>query len=145
MDQPLSSIEQLQNGINEFPKDITILTSLARIYEDIGDLDNSIQTYKLLLRQEASNMEAIACIGSNYFYNSLPELALTFYRRILQMGILSAELYLNIALCCFYCQQFDLAMGCLEQAHGLADESIQADLWYNTAHIAIVSFVSFVV
>lgn len=56
------------------------------------------------------------------------------------MGVISAELYLNIALCCFYCQQFDLAIGCLDQAHAIAEEAIQADLWYNTAHIAIVLF-----
>lgn len=55
------------------------------------------------------------------------------------MGVNSAELYLNIALCCFYCQQFDLAIGCLEQALALADDAVQPDLWYNTAHIAIVS------
>jgi len=45
------------------------------------------------------------------------------------MGVNSAELYANLALCCFYCQQFDLACGCLERAHSVADQSVQADLW----------------
>lgn len=55
------------------------------------------------------------------------------------MGVTSAELYLNIGLCCFYCQQFDLAIGCFDQAHAFADNSMQADLWYNTANIGIVN------
>lgn len=33
LDQPLSAIEQLQKGISEFPKDTTLLTALARIFE----------------------------------------------------------------------------------------------------------------
>uniref|UniRef100_A0A915DCQ8 Tetratricopeptide repeat protein 8 n=1 Tax=Ditylenchus dipsaci TaxID=166011 RepID=A0A915DCQ8_9BILA len=139
LDQPLSSIEHLQKGLHQFPNDITLLTSLARIYEDIGDLEQSIVQYKHVLRQDSSNVEGIACMGTNYFYKSHPEIALKFYRRILQMGVSSAELYLNIALCCFYCQQFDLAIGCLEQAHAIADDNVQADLWYNTAHIAIAN------
>lgn len=57
------------------------------------------------------------------------------------MGVKSAELYSNIGLCCFYCQQFDFAIGCFEQAHAFVDDSMQADLWYNTAIIAIVCFI----
>ena len=43
----------------------------------------------------------------NYFYNDQPELALRYYRHILQLGTCNAEIYNNIALCCFYSQQFD--------------------------------------
>ncbi|KAI1712204.1 tetratricopeptide repeat protein 8 [Ditylenchus destructor] len=139
LDQPLSSIDHLNEGLRQFPDDLTLLTLLARVYEDIGDLDQSITQYKRVLQQDASNVEGIACIGTNYFYRSQPEIALKFYRRILQMGVTSSELYLNIALCCFYCQQFDLAIGCLEQAHAIADDSVQADLWYDSAHIAIAN------
>lgn len=55
------------------------------------------------------------------------------------MGVNSAELYLNVGLCCFFAQQLDLALGCIEQAHARADAELQADLWFNTAHIAFVS------
>ncbi|KAL3105612.1 hypothetical protein niasHT_021715 [Heterodera trifolii] len=74
---------------------------------------------------------------AHFFYEGRPEIALKFYRRILQMGVNSAELYTNLAMCCFYCQQFDLACGCLQQAHSVADQQVQADLWYNTAHFAM--------
>uniref|UniRef100_A0A1I8BRH5 TPR_REGION domain-containing protein n=1 Tax=Meloidogyne hapla TaxID=6305 RepID=A0A1I8BRH5_MELHA len=119
------------------------LLSLQRcpmVETDIGDTERSLLYYKLLLRQDASNVEGIACLGAHIFYEGRPEIALKFYRRILQMGVNSAELYANLALCCFYCQQFDLACGCLERAHSIADQSVQADLWYNTAHIAMVNY-----
>jgi tetratricopeptide repeat protein 8 len=92
-----------------------------------------------VLQQDASNVEGIACLGAHFFYDGTPEVAMKFYRRILQMGVNKTELYVNLALCCFYCQQFDLAIGCLEHAHAIADDKIQSDLWYNTAHIALVT------
>lgn len=55
------------------------------------------------------------------------------------MGVNNAELYLNIGMCCFFCQQLDFAIGCIDQAHASADDDVQADLWYNTAHIALIS------
>ncbi|KAL3105613.1 hypothetical protein niasHT_021716 [Heterodera trifolii] len=65
---------------------------------------------------------------AHFFYEGRPEIALKFYRRILQMGVNSAELYTNLAMCCFYCQQFDLACGCLQQAHSVADQQARGDL-----------------
>uniref|UniRef100_A0A914DA24 Tetratricopeptide repeat protein n=1 Tax=Acrobeloides nanus TaxID=290746 RepID=A0A914DA24_9BILA len=55
------------------------------------------------------------------------------------MGVNNAELYMNIGLCCFYCQQLDLAIACIDQAHAIATDDVQADLWYNTAHIALAN------
>jgi tetratricopeptide repeat protein 8 len=34
---------------------------------------------------DASNVEAIACLAADHFYNEQPELALRFYRRLLQV------------------------------------------------------------
>lgn len=56
------------------------------------------------------------------------------------MGVNTPELYLNVGLCCFYSQQLDLALGCIEQSHATATEEMQADLWYDTSHLAFVSF-----
>ena len=55
------------------------------------------------------------------------------------MGVNNAELYTNIGLCCFYAQQFDLALGCLERAVAISDKESQPDVWYNLGHIALVS------
>lgn len=67
-------------------------------------------------------MEAIACIGMNHFYADQPELSLRFYRRLLQMGINNAELFNNLGLCCFYAQQYDMTLACMERALSLATE-----------------------
>jgi len=55
------------------------------------------------------------------------------------MGVASAELYVNIGLCCFYAQQYDLTFQCLLRALSLAsDDCLLADCWYNVAHVALV-------
>ena len=54
------------------------------------------------------------------------------------MGVNNAELYMNIGLCCFYCQQLDLSIACIDRAHAISTDDVAADLWYNTAHIALV-------
>ena len=82
-------------------------------------------------------MEAIACIGMNHFYSDQPELSLRFYRRLLQMGINNAELYNNLGLCCFYAQQYDMTLACMERALSLADEEVLGDVWYNLGHIGL--------
>ena len=41
--------------------------------------------YKRVLTIDASNVEAIACLAANHFYSDQPELALRFYRRLLQV------------------------------------------------------------
>jgi tetratricopeptide (TPR) repeat protein len=55
------------------------------------------------------------------------------------MGIYNAELFNNLGLCCFYAQQYDMTVTCFEQALSLAADEAVADVWYNIAHVAIVS------
>ena len=56
------------------------------------------------------------------------------------MGVQNAALFNNLGLCCFYAQQFDLAIGCFERAMNIADDDMEAaDVWYNIAHIGLVS------
>ena len=84
-------------------------------------------------------MEAIACIGMNHFYSDQPELSLRFYRRLLQMGVNNAELFNNLGLCCFYAQQYDMSLACLERALALSagDDEAAAEVWYNVGHVAL--------
>lgn len=55
------------------------------------------------------------------------------------MGVYNAEIFTNIALCCFYAQQYDMALGCMERALSMADNDSSADIWYNISHVALVS------
>ena len=54
------------------------------------------------------------------------------------MGVYNAEIFNNIGLCCFYAQQFDMALSCLERALSLASDDNMADVWYNISHVAVV-------
>ena len=58
----------------------------------------------------------------NHFYADQPEVSLRFYRRLLQMGVSNAELYNNLGLCCFYAQQYDMSLACMDRALTMATE-----------------------
>ena len=94
--------------------------------------------YVFFPKEEPINVEAIACVGMNHFYADQPELSLRFYRRLLQMGVCNAELYNNLGLCCFYAQQFDMSLACMDRALSLTeDDETQSEVWYNIGHIAL--------
>jgi tetratricopeptide repeat protein 8 len=82
-------------------------------------------------------VEAIASIATHYFYGDQPELALKYYRRLLQMGVYNAELYNNLGLCCFYAQQYDMTLNCFMRALAIATDETIADVWYNIGHVAL--------
>lgn len=58
-----------------------------------------------------------------------PEMAIRYYRRLLQMGVNNTEVWNNIGLCCFYSAQYDMALGCFDRALGMADDEAMADVW----------------
>eukprot|EP00657_Telonema_sp_P-1_P001587 TRINITY_DN14198_c0_g1_i1.p1 TRINITY_DN14198_c0_g1~~TRINITY_DN14198_c0_g1_i1.p1 ORF type:complete len:202 (+),score=57.85 TRINITY_DN14198_c0_g1_i1:99-704(+) len=84
-----------------------------------------------------STGEAIACIAANYFYADQPEVALRTYRRLLQMGVTTTELWNNLGLTCFYSSQYDMALSCLERAVGMADDSSVGTVWFNIGLVAV--------
>ena len=66
-----------------------------------------------------------------------------FKRRILSLGVHSAELYCNIGLCCLYGGQIDLVLPCFQRALASATYAEQkADIWYNLSFVAIVSLMN---
>ncbi|XP_067009635.1 tetratricopeptide repeat protein 8 [Anabrus simplex] len=137
LDQPLSALDVCKTGLEYFPKEVTLTTEIARLFEGLNNITLSVKYYRDLLQEDATNVEAIACIGMQHFYTDQPEVALRFYRRLLQMGIYNAELFNNLGLCCFYAQQYDMTLTCFEQALSLATDEGIADVWYNIAHVAI--------
>lgn len=137
LDQPLAALDTCKAGLEYFPKDVSILTEMARLYEGLNNSALSIKYYKTIIQEDASDPEAIASIGMHYFYNDQPEVALRFYRRLLQMGVYNTELFNNLGLCCFYSQQFDHTISCFERAINLASEETIADVWYNISLVAI--------
>ena len=55
------------------------------------------------------------------------------------MGVHNTEIFLNVGLCCFYSQQYDIALNCLLRALSLASNDQRADVWYNIGLVALVS------
>ncbi|XP_067931248.1 tetratricopeptide repeat protein 8-like [Watersipora subatra] len=137
LDQPITALDTYKKGLEKFPEDVSLLTGIARIYEMLNNMTESSVHYKLVLRSDNMNVEAIACIGSNYFYSDQPEIALKFYRRLLQMGVNNAELLNNLGLSCFYAQQYDMTLVCFERALVLSDNETAGDIWYNIGHVAL--------
>lgn len=58
------------------------------------------------------------------------------------MGVYNTELFNNLGLCCFYAQQYDMALSCFERALSLASDENMADVWYNIGHLALVKTAS---
>lgn len=140
IDQPNAALEVLKDAVLKLPNEISLLTQQARIHELKGTLPESIRTYRQISQIDAMNTEALACTAVHYFYGNQPETALLYYRRILSMGVHSAELFCNIALCCLYGGQLDLVLPCFQRAIRLATSTEQqADLWYNISFVALVS------
>ncbi|EFA10327.1 tetratricopeptide repeat protein 8 [Tribolium castaneum] len=138
LDQPLSAVEICKAGLEIFPNDVSIMTELARLYENLNETAPSVKFYRSVVIEDAMNTEAIACIGMYHFYNNQPEMALRYYRRVLAMGAHSAELYNNLGLCCLYSQQLDLTTSLFQRALDLAiDPLIKAEVWYNLSHLAL--------
>ncbi|CAF0851773.1 unnamed protein product [Adineta ricciae] len=137
-DQPLASIKRLQDGLEKFPLEPFLVQAIARIHEGLNEIPQSIEYYRQVLKLDNTNIEAIACIAANHFYNDQPEIALKFYRRLLQMGVATAAIFTNIALSCFHAQQYDMIIACFLKALACAStDEERADIWYNIGEMAL--------
>ncbi len=104
-------------------------------------MTQSMEYYRQVLKLDNTNIEAIACIAANHFYNDQPEISLKFYRRLLQMGVTTSSIFTNIALCCFHAQQYDMIVACFLKALACATaDDERADIWYNIGEMALVRF-----
>nr|CCD17703.1 unnamed protein product [Trypanosoma congolense IL3000] len=139
MDQPLKALEVLSSAAETNTTDQHLFLAMARLYERLQDTEKSCAMYRSVLQLDSTNVEAIACIASHHFHeNQQPELALRLYRRLLQMGVQTAELWNNLGLCCFYSSQYDIALSCLQRAAAVAEnDELLANVWYNIGHIGI--------
>lgn len=137
LDQPLSALELFEKAFERNPRDHHLLINVARIYDLLNDNTKSVAYYQKVLALDGGSVEAIACIAASKFYEDQPEVALRMYRRLLQMGVHTTELWNNLGLCCFYASQYDMALSCLERAMLLADDDNGADVWYNVGQVAI--------
>lgn len=138
LDLPNNALELFQDSINQYITDPQLLLGIGRIYDMLNNVDKSIEYYKKVLQYDSSNIEALANLASHHFYSDQPEIALRYYRRLLQMGVTqNSELWNNMGLCCYYSSQYDLALTCFERAINLGTDETLPDIWYNIGQIAI--------
>ncbi|KAF6778518.1 hypothetical protein AHF37_01894 [Paragonimus kellicotti] len=137
MNQPVGALRIYENALKEFPDNCDLLLNAAHIQEDIGETVRALTLYKEVVNVDNTNIEALASIGTYFFYEDQPEVSLKFYRRILQLGVQSAELYNNLGLCAFYAQQYDSCFGYFNRALEMCSQENVADLYFNVAHIGL--------
>ncbi|XP_075153273.1 tetratricopeptide repeat protein 8 [Haematobia irritans] len=140
LDQNQKAMELIQSAVDRHPFDVTFRIEQGRLLDAMSQTEDSMQMYRLIAKLNPINVEALACIALNYFYDNNPEMALMYYRRILSLGVHSAELYCNIGLCCLYGGQIELVLPCFQRALLTAKTSEQkADIWYNLSFVAITT------
>ncbi|AIN95961.1 hypothetical protein LPMP_090450 [Leishmania panamensis] len=139
MDQPLTALETYEAALEVNPVDHHVVLCCARLRDELHEPGTAYDLYNQVLHLDSSNIEAIACIGAHLFYErNQPELALRYYRRLLQMGVHTSEVWTNVGLCAFYTFQVELSLRCLSRALALCREDSQrADVWYNIGHMGI--------
>ena len=94
--------------------------------------------YRNILRLDPTSVEAMSCLGTNYFYTDRPEVAIRFYRRLVQMGFQDFEVWNNLGLCSYFASQYDITLSCFERALDLVEtDEDSAKVWYNISHVAI--------
>jgi tetratricopeptide repeat protein 8 len=98
-DQATKTLEIYQKGLETHPFEVHLFTGISRAYESINDPLNSNKLCKVVLNFDNTNVESIATLASYHFYSNQPEIALRFYRRLIQCGVNNAELWNNVGLC----------------------------------------------
>jgi tetratricopeptide repeat protein 8 len=163
LDQPAAALDVFRRGSAAFPGDVGLLVGGARIHDEMGNTELASAAYKRALAVDAGCAEAIACLASHAFYADQPEVALKYYRRLLQMGggggsggagggaggtggastgggaglTGSVELWTNLGLVTFYASQYDLSLSCLCRAIALAEDDTAGDVWYTVGVVAV--------
>ncbi|KAI8812746.1 hypothetical protein BJ742DRAFT_791665 [Cladochytrium replicatum] len=127
-------------------KDQGLLLAMARIYKEKKEHEKAFRLFKQVIVHDPTSVEAIANVGTHLFYENQPELAIKYFRRLIELGVNSSEVWNNLGLCQFYAQDYDGCIPCFERALSIASDADPspakgqsvADIWYNLSHVNIV-------
>jgi len=98
LDIPKTALNYLNNATLIHPNEPRLLLSMARIHDQMNNINEAAIFYRQALELDAANIEAIACLASHHYYNAEPEISLRYYRRLIQMVILCFSLCLCLSL-----------------------------------------------
>lgn len=124
-------------GLNVHRCDPSLVLGQARIHELLNDAKKAFEMFRQVMLYDNNNVESLASIASYHFYTDQPEVALRFYKRLVECGMNSAELWNNMGLCCYYASQYDMALTCFERALSMADDQTLSEIWFNIGHVGI--------
>ena len=139
LDQPLTVIDLVQSAITnpKYSTDTSLHTTFARTWDHLGNEVKALDAYKVILTLDAGHVESIAQLATHHFYSDQPEIALRYYRRLVQMGVNNCEIWNNLGLCCFYASQYDMCLSCFDRALQYADDTNGGDVWYNIGQVGV--------
>lgn len=80
LDQSQRAVDLIQSAVDRHPFDVTFRIEQGRLLDAMSQADDSMQMYRLIAKLNPINIEALACIALNYFYDNNPEMALMYYR-----------------------------------------------------------------
>ena len=67
-------------AVDRHPFNVTFRIEQGRIFDALSNPDNAMQIYRLITKLNPINVEALASIALNHFYDGNPEMALMYYR-----------------------------------------------------------------
>ena len=59
---------RMQRASETHNREPCLVLGLARVYDALNEADKSVTSFKRVLSLDSSNVEAIACLASHYFY-----------------------------------------------------------------------------
>lgn len=82
MNAPERSLQLIEKAIERHPFDVHYRLEQGRILDLTDKNSESVQIYRLVAKLNPINIEALACIALNYFYDNNPEMALMYYKLV---------------------------------------------------------------
>uniref|UniRef100_A0A1B0G1A9 Uncharacterized protein n=1 Tax=Glossina morsitans morsitans TaxID=37546 RepID=A0A1B0G1A9_GLOMM len=114
--QPQRAMDLIQKAVDRHPFDISFRLEQGRLLDYMGKQDEGVQMYRLISRLNPINVEALACIALNYFYDNNPEMALMYYRALVSAETpdQKADIWYNLSFVAITTGDFHLAKRCLK-------------------------------
>lgn len=80
LQQTEKAMNLIQSAADKHPFDVTFRIEQGRLLDEMSKMEDAMQMYRLISKLNPINVEALACIALNYFYDNNPEMALMYYR-----------------------------------------------------------------
>ncbi|KAK2964954.1 putative trp protein for ciliary function [Blattamonas nauphoetae] len=91
LDDPRAALDAYSGGTEVCRGNVHLLCAMARVHDMMDETKEAERLYREVLRLDASNVEALACLGTYYFYAGQCELALRFFKRLISLSTSSTS------------------------------------------------------